>query len=128
MCRNFKDGSCNYTDDACWWNHEDKVNHKGNIQCFLCGKSFDRKSEMMSHRKINHSDILQQCTQFLQGSCRFQNQYCWFKHSLESKENDKPDVVIEEEKEIETPSVFQKVVKNPKPPSGLEKSNEKTQN
>ena len=128
MCRNFKDGSCNYTDDACWWNHEDKVNHKGNIQCFLCGKTFERKSEMMSHRKINHSDILQQCNQFLKGSCRFQNQYCWFKHSLESKENDKSDGVIEEEKEIETPSVFQKVVKNPKPPSGLEKSNEKTQN
>ena len=131
-CRNLAEGNCSFTADSCWWNHAERENIKENVQCFICGKTFDCKSEMMGHRKKKHSSIVQQCTQFLKGSCRFQNKFCWYKHNIET-ENEKsesPEDVFHEEEgnENETSSVFQEAVNNPEPPSGYAKENTKTQN
>ena len=117
MCRKYVDGTCFYTANACWWNHGEIVQET--IQCFMCGKSFESKTEMMSHRKKYHSDKLQQCNQFLRGSCPFQDKHCWYNHNVETEEHlhpqEKEDDIIEEENR--TSSVFQEVLKNTKPPS-----------
>ena len=68
-CRNFENEICSYTSDACWWNHEEKRNCSANIQCYICGKSFEKKSDLMSHMKKNHIDLVQQCNKFMNAEC-----------------------------------------------------------
>ena len=88
FCSKFAEGTCHFTADSCWWNHTEKENINKNVQCFICSKTFDSKSEMMCHRKKNHSNIVRQCNLFLERRCRFQNDYCWFKHDIETNNAD----------------------------------------
>ena len=71
--------------------------------------------EKSSKRKQMHSNIIKPCTQFLKSSCRFQDDFCWFKHDMEEENTSV------EENLIETESDFQEAQKNHKPPSGSEK-------
>ena len=75
----------------------------------------------MSHRKKKHSSFVQICSQFSNTICRFQEDFCWYSHRTEEENAASED----EEKEPETPSVFQKVVNNPKPPSESQAKNQK---
>ena len=110
QCRNYLGGKCDYSDNMCWWNHAEKVvNLDDNIKCFMCSKVFERKNEMMVHRKKYHPENLRQCKQFQSNACRFKEESCWFIHQLEK------DTVHSEEK-METDSVFQKVSQNLVPP------------
>ena len=124
-CRNFENEICSYTSDACWWNHEEKRNCSANIQCYICGKSFEKKSDLMSHRKKNHIDLVQQCNKFINAECRFQSEFCWYKHSQDNKKPEiaKDEVILDEEN-----SFFQEEIKNPKPPSVMKTDKDKTKN
>ena len=57
---------------------------------------------MMNHRKKQHG--VQTCQKFLEGICKFQSEFCWYEHK--KIVGDSP-----------SPSVFQKTINNPKPPS-----------
>ena len=93
-------------------------------QCFICSKTFDKKSDMMSHRKKTHLSIIQVCSKFQEGNCRFRREFCWYKHDVEDTEEDTPesseDTVFEKdeyENDKEMDSDFQKVTKKSRPPS-----------
>ena len=118
-CRNFETGNCVYTAESCWWAHAHGIRNNfnnSNVQCFICTKTFESKSDMMIHRKSTHSAIIKQCTTYVQGTCQFQENYCWYNHE---KQTNGRDTVSEEDvnDEDDTPSVFQEAVNNPKPPS-----------
>ena len=123
-CRKFSEGSCTFTADACWWNHDDRENRSTEIQCFICSNTFNSKPELMRHRKLNHSNIVPECTQFLKGVCIFQSEFCWYTH----KHSEVLDKDLNERKENESSSVFQEVLKNPKPPLSSSTQKAKAQN
>ena len=113
ICRNYADGNCSFTAEACWWVHVRRGNNEESIQCFICSETFNNKSKLMSHRKKKHSSFVQICSQFSNKSCRFQEDFCWYSHRTEEENAASED----EEKECEIPSVFRKVLNNPRPPS-----------
>ena len=123
-CRKFSDGSCTFTADSCWWNHVDRESRTTEIQCFICSKIFNSKPELMSHRKMNHSNMIPECTQFLKGICIFQNQFCWYNH----KNSEILDQDSNERKGTESSSVFQEDLKNLKPPLSSPTQKAKAQN
>ena len=113
FCRNFEDNNCSFTSESCWWNHE-KSSGSDSVKCFICGTTFATKNEMMVHRKKIHLNVIKSCTQFLLNGCRFQDNFCWFKHDSETENTNV------EESIMETESDFQEVHKNRKPPSEAE--------
>ena len=86
------------------------------IKCFVCGKIFESKPEMMKHRKKEHSQVIMPCKQFQIKKCRFQDERCWFKHEVENVHNDDAPKSMDEENPMETESVFQQVTKDQEPP------------
>ena len=85
-CKNNLEGKCPYTDKMCYWNHNKET--RKNIDCFICGKSFKNKSELMNHRKQEHYEIVKPCFQFYKNTCRFKDDLCWYKHEEENKNNE----------------------------------------
>ena len=112
FCKKFEKGECTYKTESCWWNHE-KKDHEDGFNCFFCGKVFGKKSEMMIHKKKEHTSLIKSCKDFLKGCCRFQETFCWFVHPNE-KENNKSSK--NEELNPTHTSVFQKEKTNLKPP------------
>ena len=96
----------------CWWNHAERVELSNeNVRCFICNKTFERKSDMMSHRKEEHIGIIRPCQQFQNNNCRFQEKACWHKHVMENEEV--PTEEGNNEERMETDSVFRTVSGNP---------------
>ena len=123
ICKNFANGACSYTAEYCWWNHGERKTNIGDIQCFICSQTFNNKTEMMIHRKKNHVSIVQTCSKFKEGICKFQDEFCWFMHTAAEEVNshDNSEEVIDDqddEKNKEMNSDFQEVLTNPKPPLG----------
>ena len=105
MCRNYNEGKCPFADSKCWWNHKQIQSSPQEVKCFVCEEKFDNKPSMMSHRKKKHYEIVRPCIQYKQNSCRFQADFCWFKHEAEEQKQQS--------------SVFQKVSGNLKPPNSV---------
>ena len=105
-CSNKLNGQCSRSDDMCWWSHVVKTGESKT--CYICGKDFKNKNEMMIHRKKEHASIVKDCEEFIKNQCRYQEDFCWYKHA--TKETD------DEIMEIESNQVFQKVSENLKPP------------
>ena len=105
-CRKRIEGQCNYSDEMCWWSHVEKNGQ--DHTCYICGKTFIDKNSMMKHRKIEHVNIVKECSEFIKNNCRFQEAACWFKHSI----NTSNDGVTESL----NGKVFQKASENLKPP------------
>ena len=113
-CKNNKEGKCPFSSFRCWWNHEEIQNLPDNIKCFVCNESFENKTEMMAHRKKEHSSLIRKCLQFKENNCRFEEKSCWFMHD-DVKEEDIPEEV-EKESENVSDSYFRMASANPKPP------------
>ena len=84
------------------------------VKSHVCGKRFEKKAEMMTHRKLEHAEIVIPCKKHQIKQCRFQDQTCWYKHETESNDDSVPKPMNEEQK-METESVCQKVTQNLKP-------------
>ena len=105
-CRNTMNGQpCRFSDDKCWWRHVEITGD--NKTCYICGKTFTNRNEMMMHRKIDHGNVVKECQDFHKKQCRFQNNFCWFKHTMKENVN---------QIESELNQVFQKASENLKPP------------
>ena len=114
FCRKKLQANCPYTDEKCWWNHDEKF--KENINCFICGETFDNKNEMMKHRKRKHSNLIKHCTEFSLNKCRFKDEQCWFKHQTEEKLEDNHEELEEEKKDDDMEQVFREVTEDLDPP------------
>ena len=50
------------------------------IKCNNCGENFPAMTNLLSHRKIKHKETLAVCRKYLEGSCHFSPEKCWWKH------------------------------------------------
>ena len=51
ICRHFKQGRCNFSEDECWSSHQETTNTKDKFECHTCKEMFNSKNVMMKHRK-----------------------------------------------------------------------------
>ena len=110
-CKNFANGECYYNSESCFWSHDSKENETPAFKCFVCGKTFRNKIEVMKHRKADHASHVEPCRKFLKGECPFQSKFCWFQHTNQSMENPQQN-----RESKENMSVFQETTKVAKPP------------
>ena len=83
----------------------------------------------MKHRKYKHEPLVRTCSNFLQNKCERQNNTCWFIHKDEAMDTDsmekKNEYEDNQEDEVKSSSVFQKVLKKIEPPLMKNYSNQK---
>merc|ERR1712179_597637 len=46
----------------------------------VCDEVFDRKGDVMMHKKREHKDKVASCWDFSSGVCKFREEFCWFNH------------------------------------------------
>ena len=90
VCKYFIKGACEFTDQDCWFRHENLSTSLAPqtlsvFKCNLCGKTFNNKREFMEHRKREHTKNVSQCRENKSGWCRFASEDCWFLHNNESE-------------------------------------------
>ena len=56
-----------------------------NFNCNYCDEVFTTKSSLMQHTKESHREKVQNCFNYLDGSCVF-GEHCWFIHNERMKE------------------------------------------
>ena len=113
-CKKFIAKTCPFTSSACWWRHDNSKDDRSNFSCYICEKTFVSRTEMMIHRKKYHIDMVPRCNQFEKGSCKFQSEFCWFKHVEAVNEHLN---VRDTTKDSDAKLDFQKVTKNHDPTS-----------
>lgn len=79
-CRNFLEGTCDFSDNDCWYKH-DETERKSphSFTCSICKKVFKLRSDYMSHRKKKHIEIVPKCRSA--ETCHFGISNCWYNHS-----------------------------------------------
>ena len=55
------------------------------IVCSFCDQIFERKGELMRHKKNEHEENVKTCWKFTAGNCTFEDDKCWFMHNREIK-------------------------------------------
>ena len=48
--------------------------------CYLCKQTFDKRWEIMEHRKDKHASSVKICKYFVNGICHLPADVCWFRH------------------------------------------------
>ena len=74
-CKNVS--SCKYGEN-CYYNHEPRKENE--YPCYECGNTYQDIKTLMGHRKSQHGRPV--CKKFLDNSCNFSEQGCWFSHKL----------------------------------------------
>ena len=127
-CKKLAEKSCIYTEESCYWRHTVGSKEEPVTNCYICGNAFKSKSELMQHRKKEHSHTVKVCEKFKEGRCRFVETFCWFKHyitggvnNIDDEGTETEENIKEKEEKEEEDSVFQKDQKKLKPP--LKKQN-----
>ena len=71
VCWNF---SSEFGYNLCWFLHSGgSERSKKEIKCNICEKVFENKGDFMLHKKSEHVEIVQMCT-------NMNSQNCWFGH------------------------------------------------
>ena len=87
-CRYFKLGDCRFDDGFCWYIHAtnsektDQEDSFSEFTCNDCDKTFDSKSVLMKHKKIDHRSTVLKCRDFVQKKCSLSESSCWFLHDV----------------------------------------------
>ena len=118
-CKNYLNKSCPYTEELCWWVHSERTKDSDISNCYMCGKQFENKNQIMIHRRKEHGKLVGLCRMFQNQNCKFVSENCWFKHEMEDKTNRKNE---NKKEEIEEESVFQNVLDDLDPPLGQRKN------
>jgi hypothetical protein len=121
ICKNYKEGKCQYADEMCWWSHLSSLTKEQNFKCYVCEETFETKVLMMIHRKKDHTEALKICNNFISNTCRFKSEACWFRHEEDDNKENSQEVIDDEKDNLNddvemSESVFQKVSMNLKPP------------
>ena len=93
ICWNFSSGNCEFGDSLCRFLHSGGSERtKKEIKCHLCEKVFRNEPDFMQHKKSEHAERVQLCTNL--NSCSYEN--CWFRHELCHEQNDEKQEVTDE--------------------------------
>ena len=83
-CNFYLRGNCMYDENVCWYSHTIKESDKNvrqqDFDCKFCEKVFERKSDFMRHRKIEHPEKIAICTNQRDSWCIFGSENCWYRH------------------------------------------------
>ena len=81
-CWNFSAGTCDFGDENCWFIHSNAKDQQkpAEYNCKLCDKVLANLSEYLRHRKRKHENTIPTCKNFLDRTCIYGNDNCWFKH------------------------------------------------
>ena len=115
VCRYFKEGTCIFEDEECWWNHFPK-NEQSNLEifshpCQQCDTFFKTQTELLKHKKIKHSSTSSKCWDFMNGTCELSENSCLFRHEEQSMEVDyQTEQVFQETKEKKAPDQLDKMM------------------
>jgi hypothetical protein len=69
------------------------------MPCTSCDKTFPVKATLLQHRKNNHLESVQTCSNMISGFCKYGSEKCWFKHDKNDnndnneKQNDNEEVI-----------------------------------
>jgi hypothetical protein len=88
ICRFFLEDRCKF-EDECIFKHERKS--LANFKCNICGEVFKLKNEMMMHRKNGHLDRLIPCRNYFKKQCDFDDNECWYRHTVLKKRASEQD-------------------------------------
>ena len=108
-CKNIP--QCPY-EDKCIFNHN-KID-PNMFLCFECGQQFKTFSDLMFHRKKEHT--VNQCLKYSENKCKYTNDGCWYNHTRPSTQKDQQSVGWKPTTPVQ-PSVFQVPPANLAPPS-----------
>ena len=59
------------------WSEHDEEAAKS-FACQFCGQNFSSLKDLMSHKKIDHSERVSLCYNFSNGTCPYEDDKCWF--------------------------------------------------
>ena len=60
--------------------HKLLIHAKNCIRCRTCGETFESKSNLMKHRKVEHIKTVARCQNYMKRECRFLSDDCWWIH------------------------------------------------
>ena len=96
VCIYFLEDRCTWG-DSCWFSHDQEKKLAG-FKCTICGQKFLSKSELMRHRKLEHTRKVKQCKNDTNGGCLYGSKSCWFNHTdMQNKSENNPNVNINNE-------------------------------
>ena len=84
LCSFFVEGHCDFENDTCWYIHDKKKAKLQEFKCNFCEKTFKTKYKKMHHKKEYHPESVPECKNFKNGTCRFENNKCWYQHDKDS--------------------------------------------
>ena len=117
QCKKKQDGNCPFSDDKCWWNHQEKQKPSTEqLECYICNQIFQDKPSMMKHRKAEHRSIIRKCNKQLKNNCPFQSDACWYLHDEEEDMEVEEQNCNKEEQNQSESLVFRNLSMNLKPP------------
>ena len=60
--------------------HKLNIHAKNCVRCRICGETFEAKSKLMKHRKLEHIETVARCENYINRECRFLSEDCWWIH------------------------------------------------
>ena len=119
FCKNKMTGSCPFVSTKCWWRHDEKAesdNKEQSFRCFDCSETFNIKRDLMVHKKRKHISNVRYCNDYLDEKCRFNDNFCWFRHERPDEDNLDEEAREEVLYEKSDEPVFQEVLEDLDPP------------
>ena len=88
VCCNFPAGNCELGDDLCWYIHceESRKEKMSVVKCNNCDKVFNNINNLLQHKKSEHMSVVKKCKNFLNDTCRYGDQQCWFRYDNDIQE------------------------------------------
>jgi hypothetical protein len=88
ICWKFATGTCDYGDQNCWFSHIRSKNNLEtvNFKCNSWEKVFKFQSELLRHKKQEHTNLVPICRNSKNGTCIFGTLKCWFVHERNETE------------------------------------------
>ena len=74
--------NCQYREN-CFYSHEPRKDNE--YPCYECGNKFESVRTLMGHRKTQHKS--QVCKKFLENKCIFNEDGCWFSHTIKDQKH-----------------------------------------
>ena len=76
-CWNFESGSCQFSNDLCWFRHSKSDLPQESQNCKFCGEIFKTKNDLQLHKKTLHGKTVPNCRN---DRCWYGPEKCWFRH------------------------------------------------
>ena len=89
VCRYFKNKTCNFSKDECWYRHteESPIDIDEKYSCNHCELEFESMGAIMKHKKQVHKSS-KLCRNFMEGGCKRTEEQCWYLHSSNKQTTD----------------------------------------